>query len=139
MVNNVITRLDNIEKACRNDFASVNASIEALQNGLIQCYTNNRRIQPVETDQVSNHSEASNRSHASRSSSGSEPMSFKGISLTIWTQFKQIFNKIKAEKRFNLEEICFHVAIKIRELEGNIKKGFIREISKKKEMIFVYR
>ncbi|GES92516.1 hypothetical protein GLOIN_2v1488634 [Rhizophagus clarus] len=60
-------RKDGIEEACHNDFASVNTSIDALQNGLIQCYTINRRIQPVETGQqsVSNHSEASNRSRAS--------------------------------------------------------------------------
>ena len=64
MVNNVTTRLDNIEEACRNDFASVNASIGALQNGLIQYYAIARRNQPVETDQqsVSNHSEASSGS-----------------------------------------------------------------------------
>src|SRR3954462_4046933 len=104
---------------------------------MIQRYANNRRIQPVKTDQVSNHSVASNRSHASGSSSGSEPMSFKGISLTIWTQFKQIFDKIKAEKRFNLEEMCLHVAIEIRELGGNIKKvtvqGFYERNIKKKD------
>ncbi|RIA84659.1 hypothetical protein C1645_831913 [Glomus cerebriforme] len=125
MVNNMITRLDNVEEACRNDFASVNASIEALQNGLIQCYTLNRRIQPVKTDQqsVSNHSEAS-----SRSSSSSGPITFKGISLTIWTQFKEVFDKIKAEKRFNLKEMCLHVAMEIRELGGNIKKVTVQEI-----------
>ena len=119
MVNNVTTRLDNIEEACRNDFASVNASIGALQNGLIQYYAIARRNQPVETDQqsVSNHSEAS-----SGSSSSSGPITFKGISLTIWTQFKEIFDKIKAEKNFNLEEMCLHVALEIRGLGGNIQK-----------------
>ncbi|UZO19759.1 uncharacterized protein OCT59_011031 [Rhizophagus irregularis] len=85
-------------------FSSVNASIEALQNGLIQYYAIVIRNLPIETDQqsVSNHSEASNRSHASssRSSSSSGSMTFKGASLTIWTQFKEIFDKIKAEKRF---------------------------------------
>ena len=127
------TKLNVFEEACRNDFASVNASIEALQNELIQCYTINRRIQPAETDQqsVSNHSEAS-----SESSSSSSPITFKGISLTIWAQFKEIFDKIKAEKRFNLEEMCLHVAMEIRELGGNIKKvtvqGFMREISRKR-------
>ncbi|PKK58779.1 hypothetical protein RhiirC2_763153 [Rhizophagus irregularis] len=100
-------------------------------------YTINRRIQLVETDQQSvlNHSEASNRSHAS---SDSEPITFKGISLTIWTQFKQIFDKIKAEKRFNLEEMCLHVAVEIRELGGNIKKvtvqGFYERNIKKKDV-----
>ncbi|GBC36903.1 uncharacterized protein OCT59_003104 [Rhizophagus irregularis] len=100
-------------------------------------YTINRRIQLVETDQqsVSNHSEASNRS---RASFDSELITFKGISLTIWTQFKQIFDKIKAEKRFNLEEMCLHVAVEIRELGGNIKKvtvqGFYERNIKKKDV-----
>jgi hypothetical protein len=30
------TRINSIEEACRNDFASVNASIDVLQNGLMQ-------------------------------------------------------------------------------------------------------
>ncbi|EXX64857.1 uncharacterized protein OCT59_000893 [Rhizophagus irregularis] len=47
MINNVTTRLNNIEEACCNDFASVNASIDALQNGLIQYYAIARRNQPV--------------------------------------------------------------------------------------------
>ena len=45
MVNNVTTRLDNIEEACRNDFGnisseftSIKTSIEALQNEMIQRY-----------------------------------------------------------------------------------------------------
>ena len=74
------TRINSIEEACRNDFASVNASIEALQNGLIQYYAIARRNQPVETDQqsISNYFEAS-----SRSLSSSGPITFKGISLTV--------------------------------------------------------
>ncbi|RGB21802.1 hypothetical protein C1646_777227 [Rhizophagus diaphanus] len=56
-VNNMITRLDNIEKACRNNFVSVNASIEALQNGLIQCYTINRRTNKVYQTILKHHSE----------------------------------------------------------------------------------
>ena len=45
MVNNVTTRLDNIEEACRNDFGnisseftSIRTSIEALRNEMIQRY-----------------------------------------------------------------------------------------------------
>ncbi|PKY49648.1 hypothetical protein RhiirA4_423115 [Rhizophagus irregularis] len=112
MISTITERLDGIEEAY--DFASVNTSIDALQNGLIQ---------------------SSNRS---RASSDSEPITFKGISLTIWTQFKQIFDKIKAEKRFNLEEMCLHVAVEIRELGGNIKKvtvqGFYERNIKKKDV-----
>jgi hypothetical protein len=76
-------------------------------------------------------------SNRSRASSGSEPITFEGISLTIWTQFKQIFDKIKTEKRFNLEEMCLHVAMEIRKLGGNIKnvtvQGFYERNIKKKD------
>ncbi|CAG8675268.1 5789_t:CDS:2, partial [Racocetra fulgida] len=62
-------RINNIEEACYNNFALVNASIEALQNGLIQHYVITRRNQPIDANQqsVSNHSEASNRFHISSS------------------------------------------------------------------------
>ena len=42
--------------------------------------------------------------------------------LTVWTHFKEIFDRIREGKRYNLEEICLHVAMEIRELGGNIKK-----------------
>ncbi len=128
IVNNMITRLDNIKESCHNDFVSVNASIKAFQNGLIQYYTINRKIQLAKTDQqsVSNHSEA-----LSKSSSSLSPITFKSISLTIWTQFKKIFDKIKAEKNFNLEEIYLHVAMNIYELGGNIKKVMVQGFYKR--------
>ena len=55
---------------------------------------------------------------------------FKGISLTVWTQFKEIFDRIRAEKRFNLEEMCLHVAMEIRALGGKIKKTTVQEFYK---------
>ena len=93
MIDNVATRLNTIEEACRNDFASVNISIEALQNGLIQCCAITRRIQPVESNELDDldqqsvvaQSEASNQSRASSSGSSSESAQifFKGISLSV--------------------------------------------------------
>ena len=67
---------------------------------------------------MSNYSKASNRSYASSSgsSSGSGPITFKGISLTIWNSGPNS-SKIKAEERFNLEEMCLHVAMEIWELK----------------------
>jgi len=59
MANNVTTRLDNIEEACRNDFGnisseftSIKTSIEALQNEMIQRYAIAQRLQ-VDFDQLS--------------------------------------------------------------------------------------
>ncbi|CAG8737607.1 22634_t:CDS:2, partial [Gigaspora rosea] len=64
---------------------------------------------------------SSNKSHTSSSgsSSGSGQLTFTGISLTVWNRFKQIFD-------FNLEEMCLHVAMEIRELGGNIKKVMVQ-------------
>ena len=52
MVNNVTTRLDNIEEACCNDFGnisseftSIKTSIEALRNEIIQRYAIAQRLQ----------------------------------------------------------------------------------------------
>jgi hypothetical protein len=71
---------------------------------------------------------------------GSGPITFRGISLTIWTRFKQLFDQIKEEKGFNLEEMCLHVAMEIRELGGKIKKNTVqrfyeRNIKKKDDYI----
>ncbi|RGB23235.1 hypothetical protein C1646_748259 [Rhizophagus diaphanus] len=74
-------------------------------------------------------SASQNQQPSSKSSSSSGPITFKGISLTIWTQFNDIFDKIKADKNFNLEEMYFRVAMEIRELRF---KGFMREISRRK-------
>ena len=75
MVNNLTTRLNTIEEACRNNFgriSSINASIETLQNEMIRHYAVVQRIQPVETDQLSVNSQSeissqSSQSHASSS------------------------------------------------------------------------
>ena len=45
--NNVITRINNIKEARNNEFSSINTAIEALQNGLIQCYAITRRVHPL--------------------------------------------------------------------------------------------
>ncbi|PKK39530.1 hypothetical protein RhiirC2_805470 [Rhizophagus irregularis] len=80
MFNHITARLNTIEEARRNDFGrisseinSINSSIEALQNKMIRHYTLvvTRRIQPIETDQLSvaSQSETSSQSRASISSS----------------------------------------------------------------------
>jgi hypothetical protein len=97
MVNNMTTRLDNIEEACRNDFGnisseftSIKTSIEALQNEMIQRYAIAQRLQ-VEFDQqsVSNESEANSTNESetnSRGSSANSSSSSSGSSGKIRTQ-----------------------------------------------------
>ncbi|PKC12174.1 hypothetical protein RhiirA5_373284 [Rhizophagus irregularis] len=57
----------------------------------------------------------------------SGPITFRGISLTVWTRFKQLFDQIRNEKRLNTEEMCLLVAMEIRELGGKIQKNTIQE------------
>ena len=80
MVNNVTTRLNNIEEACRNDFGnisseftSIKTSIEALRNEMIQCYAIAQRLQ-VDFDQLSvaDHSSSSESSSSRLSDSSLE-------------------------------------------------------------------
>ncbi|CAG8474638.1 8687_t:CDS:2 [Ambispora leptoticha] len=74
--------------------------------------------------QASNYSagQASNHSSASLGQ-----LTFTGISLTIWNQFKQIFNWIMTKNNYTLEEMCLSVAIDICLLEENIKKAMVQE------------
>ncbi|PKC58519.1 hypothetical protein RhiirA1_400588 [Rhizophagus irregularis] len=70
--------------------------------------------QPVETDQLSvaSQSETSSQPHAcSSGSSSSGLITLGGISLAVWTRFKQLFDQIREEKGLNSEEMCFHVAM----------------------------
>src|SRR6266498_5418727 len=97
MVNNVTTRLDNIEEACRNDFGNISSEftsikifIEALRNEMIQRYAIAQRLQ-VEFDQLNeNQSETSNRSRGSSSSDSSLEENRN--------HFKHVFNSEKEEE-----------------------------------------
>ncbi|PKK60475.1 hypothetical protein RhiirC2_870923 [Rhizophagus irregularis] len=95
MVNNVTTRLDNIEEACRNDFGnisseftSIRTSIEALRNEMIQRYAIAQRLQ-VDFDQLSaNHSSSSESSSSRLSDSSLEENR---------NRFKRVFDSNKEE------------------------------------------
>ena len=84
MVDNVTTRLNNIEEACRNDFGnissefnSVKASIEALRNEMIQRYAIAQRL---------HHSPSSESSSSQLSDSALEENR---------SRFKRVFNSNK--------------------------------------------
>ncbi|CAG8453481.1 7921_t:CDS:1 [Ambispora leptoticha] len=81
--------------------------------------------------QASNHSagQASNYSAdqaLNHSSTSSEQLTFTDISLTIWNQFKQIFDWIMTKNNYTLEKMCLSVAMDIHSLGGNIKKAMIQ-------------
>jgi RNase adaptor protein for sRNA GlmZ degradation len=84
MVDNVITRLNNIEEACRNDFGnisseftSIKTSIEALRNEMIQRYAIAQRL---------HHSFSSESSSSQLSDSALEENR---------SRFKRVFNSNK--------------------------------------------
>ncbi|CAG8516196.1 9454_t:CDS:2 [Ambispora leptoticha] len=125
ILNTSTMRLDEIEQVLQNyhnnfgrvvtEFESINASIVTLQS----------QASNYSTGQASNHSSAS-----------SGQLTFTDISLTVWNQFKQIFDRIMTENNYTLEEICLSVAMDICSLGGNIKKvtvqGFYERNIKKK-------
>ncbi|CAG8598995.1 876_t:CDS:1 [Ambispora gerdemannii] len=91
MVNNVTTKLDNIEEACRNDFGnisseftSIKTSIEALRNEMIQRYAIAQRLQ-VDFDQLSV------ANHFSSSESSSNRLSDSSLEENR-SRFKRVFN-----------------------------------------------
>ena len=100
MVNNITTKVNNIEKACRNDFCRINVVIKDLQNRINQHYA---VVQRSDFDQqsVSNESEANStnesetNSSPSSSSSGSSNLSgILDITSDIKIRFKQHFDRL---------------------------------------------
>ncbi|CAJ0918163.1 512_t:CDS:2 [Entrophospora sp. SA101] len=104
LINSFTTRLDEIEQ-------------------VLECY-NNHFDQQSET----NLSEASSNSHNSsiNSSCSNSSASSSGITLTIWTCFKQIFDRDMAQRRYTFDEMCYSVAMRIRELGGDIRQSTIK-------------
>jgi tetrahydromethanopterin S-methyltransferase subunit G len=116
MVNNVTTRLDNIEEACHNDFGnisseftSIKTSIEALRNEMIQRYAIAQRLQ-VDFDQLS----VANHSSSSESSSS---RLFDSALEENRSRFKRVFNSNK-EVEDTMDYAFEIVRHEIRELTG---------------------
>ncbi len=70
MVNNITTKVNNIEKACHNEFSRINVVIENFQNEINQHYA---IVQRSNFDQrnVSNESEANSTNESETNSSSS--------------------------------------------------------------------
>src|SRR5437763_1075465 len=138
MVNNVTTRLDNIEEACRNDFGnisseftSIKTSIEALRNEMIQCYAIAQRLQ-VDFDQLSvaNHSSSSESSSSRLSDSSLEENR---------SRFKRVFNSNKEVG--DTMDYAFETARReIREVTGEkIGKGTVKRDPKFNTVMTIMR
>jgi len=139
ILNTSTVRLDEIEQVLQNyhnnfgrvatEFESINASIVTLQSEINQRNAMVLRTEEIEFDQQSVISQASNHSAgqaSNHSSASSGQLMFTGISLTVWGRFKQIFDQIKTNNNFSLEEMCLSVAMDVRSLGGNIKKTAVQ-------------
>ncbi|CAG8517639.1 8545_t:CDS:2 [Cetraspora pellucida] len=139
MVNNITTKVNNIEEACRNEFSRINVVIEDLQNKINQHYA---VVQRSDFDQqsVSNESEANstNESEANstnESETNSSPSSSSGssnlsgifvITGDIRIRFKEHFDRLMKARNYAFDEMCFSVVVDIRCLGGNIKISTVK-------------
>ncbi|CAB5393384.1 unnamed protein product [Rhizophagus irregularis] len=122
MVNNITTKVNNIEEACCNEFSRINVIIEDLQNKINQHYA---VVQRSDLDQQSefevnsaNESETNSRGsqvNSSSSSSGSSGSSqkFANIISVIREQFTVIFDRIKGANDYSLDQMCAIVSADI--------------------------
>ena len=136
MVNNITTKVNNIEEACRNEFSRINVVIEDLQNKINQHYA---VVQRTEFDQQSmtNNSEAEleNSGDSTSASTNSSPSSSSGssnlsgildITSDIKIRFKQHFDRLMKARNYTFDEMCFSVVVDIRSLGGNIKISTVK-------------
>ena len=70
MINNITTKVNNIEEACRNEFSRINVVIENLQNEINQHYAIVQRSN-FDQQSVSNESEANSTNESETDSRGS--------------------------------------------------------------------
>ncbi|CAJ0921401.1 19821_t:CDS:2 [Entrophospora sp. SA101] len=141
LINSFTTRLDEIKQILEcynNHFGRISSEFDSINESIttFQPLFNQRHaiIQRIEQDQQSemNLSEDSSNSHNSSinsyspnsSASSSSQRSFSGI--TIWTLFKQIFDRDMAQRRYSFDEMCYSVAMRIRELGGDIRQSTIK-------------
>ena len=133
IVNNITTKVNNIEEACCNEFSRINVVIKNLQNEINQHYVIVQRSN-FDQQSVSNESEANSTNESETnsrgSSSNSSPSSSSGssnlsgildITSDIKIRFKQHFDRLMKARNYTFDEMCFSVVVDIRSLGGNIK------------------
>jgi hypothetical protein len=136
-LNDITTKVNNIEEACRNEFNRINVVIENLQNEINQHYAIVQRSN-FDQQSVSNESEANLRDSSTNSSlssfSGSSNLSeILDITGDIRIRFKEHFDRLMEVRDYTFDEISFSVVVDIRSLGGNIKiltvKNFYNGVS----------
>ncbi|POG64359.1 hypothetical protein GLOIN_2v1676702, partial [Rhizophagus irregularis DAOM 181602=DAOM 197198] len=138
MVNNITTKVNNIEEACHNEFSRINVVIENLQNETNQHYA---VVQRSDFDQQSvfnesevnstNESETNSRDSSTNlspsSSSGSSNLSgIFDITGDIKIRFKQHFDRLMKVRNYTFDEMCYSIAVDIRSLGGSIKISTVK-------------
>ena len=95
MVNNITTKVNNIEEACRNEFSRINVVIENLQNEINQHYAIVQRSN-FDQQSVSNESEA-NSTNESETNSANESVNSQGSQANSSSSSSSSSGKIKTE------------------------------------------
>ncbi|UZO18995.1 uncharacterized protein OCT59_010300 [Rhizophagus irregularis] len=122
------------------NYDSTRPNVEVLQNEMIRQYAVARRIQPIETDQMSTvgQSETSSQSR----SKGQVRLEVLRNKLNYLDPIQQLFDQIKEEKDLIWKRCAFMSQWKSVNLEGKSKrirfKGFMREISRRKMITLVH-
>ncbi|RGB23284.1 hypothetical protein C1646_774732 [Rhizophagus diaphanus] len=120
----ILTIVSNIKEACCNKFDSVRASIEILQNDMVQCYAMTRR---AEFDQQSTTNKSEATSSSPSSSFGSSNLSgILDITSDIRIRFTQHFDQLIGARNYTFDEMCYSVVVDICSLEGNIKISTVK-------------
>ncbi|PKK58076.1 hypothetical protein RhiirC2_857949 [Rhizophagus irregularis] len=137
ILNDITTKVNNIEEACHNEFSRINVVIENLQNEINQHYAVVRRTE-FDQQSITNDSEAelgnsgdstsaSTNSSSSSSSSGSSNLSgILDITSNIKIRFKQHFDRLIKARNYTFDDMCFSVVVDIRSLGGNIKISTVK-------------
>src|SRR5688572_23145483 len=123
MVNNITTKVNNIEEACCNEFSRINFVIKNLQNEINQHYAIVQRSN-FDQQSVSNESEANSTNESetnSRDSSiNSSPSSSSGssnlsgildITSDIKIRFKQHFDRLVKARNYTFDEMSSIISI----------------------------
>ncbi|RIA92514.1 hypothetical protein C1645_820662 [Glomus cerebriforme] len=114
IVNNITTKVNNIEEACRNDFCRINVVIKNLQNEINQHYAIVQRSN-FDQQSVSNESEANStnesETNSSPSSSSSGIIDIRSLGGNIKTStVKNFYNGVSSSKVSTINQINAWVA-----------------------------
>ncbi|CAJ0843190.1 19380_t:CDS:2 [Entrophospora sp. SA101] len=139
LINSFTTRLDEIEQVLErynNHFGRISSEFDSINESIESITTfQNPLINVMQSSKESNKISKVKRTYLKILPIHTIPLlilillipllvlqdqsqrSFSGITLTIWTRFKQIFDREMAQRRYTFDEMCYSVAMRIQPLD----------------------